>query len=208
MPPVRLLVVDDHPVVRDGLRLMLETQADMRVVAEAGSGEAAITAYAQHEPDVVVMDLRLPGMSGAEAAAVLRKDHPSARIIILTSFGQDADIQAALKAGVRAYLRKDVDRSELLNAIRTVHAGGRYLPAEIRERLAEVPPLSDLTRREVEVLERIATGMTNKQIGAALSISEDTVKLHVKNLFGKLDVTDRTQAVAVAAKRGILRLDQ
>jgi DNA-binding NarL/FixJ family response regulator len=207
MAPVRLLVVDDHPVVRDGLRLMLETQLDMRVVAEAGSGEAALDAYAEHKPDVVIMDLRLPGMSGAQAAAALRQLHPSARVIILTSFGQDADIQAALKAGVRAYLRKDADRSELLNAIRTVHDGGRYLPAEIRERLAEVPPLSDLTRREVEVLERIATGMTNKQIGAALSISEDTVKLHVKNLFGKLDVTDRTQAVAVAAKRGILRLE-
>jgi len=207
MPSVRILVVDDHPVVRDGLRLMLETQHDMKVVAEAGSGEAAIAAYAEHKPDVVVMDLRLPGMSGAEAAAALRRDHPTARIIILTSFGQDADIQASLRAGVRAYLRKDVDRSELMNVIRTVNSGGRYLPAEIRERLAEVPPLSDLTKREVEVLERIATGMTNKEIGAALSISEDTVKLHVKNLFGKLDVTDRTQAVAVAAKRGILRLE-
>jgi len=205
--PVRLLVVDDHPVVRDGLRLMLETQADMKVVGEAGSGEEAIEAFARHKPDVVVMDLRLPGMSGAQAAEALKRDYPHARIIILTSFGQDADIQAALKAGVRAYLRKDVDRSELLNAIRTVHDGGRYLPAEIRERLAERVPLSDLTRREVEVLERIATGMTNKEIGVALSISEDTVKLHVKNLFGKLDVNDRTQAVAVAAKRGILRLE-
>jgi two-component system NarL family response regulator len=207
MNPVRLLVVDDHPVVRDGLRLMLETQADMKVVGEAGSGEEAIEAFAKHKPDVVVMDLRLPGMSGAQAAEALKRDYPHARIIILTSFGQDADIQAALKAGVRAYLRKDVDRSELLNAIRTVHDGGRYLPAEIRERLAERVPLSDLTRREIEVLERIATGMTNKEIGVALSISEDTVKLHVKNLFGKLDVNDRTQAVAVAAKRGILRLE-
>ena len=207
MAAVRILVVDDHPVVRDGLRLMLETQPDLRVVAEAASGEAALTAYAEHRPDVVVMDLRLPGMSGAEAAAALRRAHPLARVIILTSFGHDADIQAALKAGVRAYLRKDTGRSELLGAIRTVHAGGRHFPAEIRERLAEVPPLSDLTRREAEVLERIAAGMTNKQIGAALSISEDTVKLHVKNLFGKLGVTDRTEAVAVAAKRGILRLE-
>lgn len=207
MPTIRMLVVDDHPVVRDGLRLMLETQHDMRVVAEAASGEAALCAYAEHKPDVVVMDLRLPGMSGAEATAALRRDHPSARVIILTSFGQDADIQAALRAGVRAYLRKDADRSELLNAIRTVHDGGRYLPADIRERLADLPPLSDLTRRESDVLERIAAGMTNKQIGAALSISEDTVKLHVKNLFGKLGVTDRTEAVAVAARRGILRLD-
>jgi DNA-binding NarL/FixJ family response regulator len=207
MPPVRLLIVDDHPVVRDGLRLMLETQSDMKVVAEASSGEEALTAYAQHKPDVVVMDLRLPGMSGAQTAAALKQDHPHARVIILTSYGQDADIQASLKAGVRAYLRKDVDRSELMDVIRTVHAGGRHLPAEIRERLAERAPLSDLTRREVEVLERIATGMTNKEVGAALSISEDTVKLHVKNLFGKLDVTDRTQAVAVAAKLGILRLE-
>jgi len=207
MNPVRLLVVDDHPVVRDGLRLMLETQSDMKVVAEAGNGEEALLAYAKHKPDVVVMDLRLPGMSGAQAAEALKRDHPHARVIILTSFGQDADIHASLKAGVRAYLRKDVDRSELLNAIRTVHDGGRYLPAEIHERMAERIPLSDLTRREVEVVERIAGGMTNKEIGVALSISEDTVKLHVKNLFGKLDVNDRAQAVAVAAKRGIIRLE-
>ena len=207
MPPVRILVVDDHPVVRDGLRLMLETQHDMNVVAEAASGEEALTAFEEHKPDVVVMDLRLPGMTGAQAAAALQLSHPHARVIILTSYGQDADIQAALKAGVRAYLRKDVDRGELLNAIRKVNDGGRYLPAGIREQLAERAPLSDLTRREVEVLERIATGMTNKEIGVALTISEDTVKLHVKNLFGKLDVTDRTQAVAVAAKRGILRLE-
>ena len=207
MPPVRLLVVDDHPVVRDGLRLMLETQQDMKVVAEAGSGEEAITAFERHRPDVVVMDLRLPGMSGAQAAAALQAAHPGARVIILTSYGGEAEVQAALKAGVRAYLRKDVDRGELLGAIRTVHAGGRYLPAEIRERLAEVAPLSDLTRREVEVLERIARGMTNKEIGADLKISEDTVKLHVKNLFGKLDVNDRARAVAVGARRGIIRLE-
>jgi DNA-binding NarL/FixJ family response regulator len=207
MAPIRIAVVDDHPVVRDGLRLMLETQHDMAVVAEAGSGEDALAVFAHHRPDVVVMDLRLPGMNGAQAAAALQAAHPGARVIILTSFGQEAEIQAALKAGVRGYLRKDADRGELMNAIRTVHAGGRYLPAAIRERLAEVAPLSDLTRREHEVLERIAAGLTNKEIGAALKISEDTVKLHVKNLFGKLQVGDRAQAVAVAARRGIIRLD-
>jgi two-component system, NarL family, response regulator len=127
--------------------------------------------------------------------------------MILTSYGQEAEIRAALKAGVRAYLRKDVDRSELLNAIRTVHQGGRYLPAEIRASLAAGLPLADLTRREVEVLESIATGMTNRDIGVALSISEDTVKVHAKNLFGKLEVSDRTQAVAVAVRRGIIRLE-
>jgi two-component system, NarL family, response regulator len=207
MRPVRILVVDDHPVVRDGLRLMLETQHSMKVVAEADSGEAALRAFAEHHPDVVVMDLRLPGMSGAQAAAALQRAHPGARIIILTSYGQEAEIEAALKAGARAYLRKDADRGQLLDAIRTVSAGGRYLPAAIRERLAERAPVSDLTRREIEVLERIATGLTNKEIGAALSISEDTVKVHVKNLFGKLDVNDRTHAVAVAAKRGLLRFE-
>jgi DNA-binding NarL/FixJ family response regulator len=207
MRPVRILVVDDHPVVRDGLRLMLETQDSMKVVAEAASGEAALVAFAEHHPDVVVMDLRLPGMSGAQAAAALQRDHPHARVIILTSYGQEAEIEAALKAGARAYLRKDADRSELLTAIRTVSAGGRYLPAGIHELLAQRTPGSDLTRREVEVLERIATGMTNKEIGVALSISEDTVKLHVKNLFGKLDVNDRTHAVAVAARRGLLRFE-
>jgi len=207
MPPIRLLVVDDHPVVRDGLRLMLETQADMKVIAEAASAEEALKSFDEHRPDVVVMDLRLPGQSGADAAAALRRRHPAARIIILTSYGQDAEIQSVLKAGVRAYLRKDVDRRQLLDVIRTVNAGGRYFPASILERLAEGVPLSELTRREAEVLQRIAAGMTNKEIGAALSISEDTVKLHVKNLFGKLEVNDRTQAVAVAAKRGILRLE-
>jgi DNA-binding NarL/FixJ family response regulator len=207
MRPVRILVVDDHPVVRDGLRLMLETQHSMKVVAEAASGEAALAAFAEHHPDVVVMDLRLPGMSGAQAAAALQRDHPHARVIILTSYGQEAEIEAALKAGARAFLRKDADRSELLDAIRTVSAGGRYLPAGIRERLAERAPVSDLTRREIEVLERMAAGMTNKEIGVALSISEDTVKLHAKNLFGKLDVNDRTHAVAVAARRGLLRLE-
>jgi DNA-binding NarL/FixJ family response regulator len=207
MPPVRILVVDDHPVVRDGLRLILETQPQMKVVGEAGSGAAALAAYAEHQPDVVLMDLRLPDMSGAQAAATLRRDHPQARVIILTSYGQEAEIRAALKAGVRAYLRKDVDRSELLSVIRTVHDGGRYLPAEIRESLAEMAPLSELTRRELEVLEKIATGMTNREIGAALSISEDTVKAHLKNIFGKLGVSDRAQAVAVAARRGIIRLE-
>jgi DNA-binding NarL/FixJ family response regulator len=207
MPPIRILVVDDHPVVRDGLRLMLETQHDMKVVAEASRGEELLAAFEKHHPDVVVMDLRLPGMSGSQAAVALQAAHPGARVIILTSYGQEAEVQAALKAGVRAFLRKDADRSELMNAIRTVHAGGRYLPAAIREELAEMPPLSELTRREVEALERIAAGMTNKEIGVALSIAEDTVKLHVKNLFGKLQVNDRAQAVAVAVRRGIIRLD-
>ncbi|HEX6738505.1 MAG TPA: response regulator transcription factor [Vicinamibacteria bacterium] len=207
MRPVRILVVDDHPVVRDGLRLMLETQHTMQVVAEASSGEEALKVYAQHQPDVVVMDLRLPGMSGAQTAAALQREHPQARVIILTSYGQEAEIEAALKAGARAYLRKDADRSQLLDAIRTVSAGGRYLPASIRECLAERAPASELTRREIEVLERMAAGMTNKEIGAALSISEDTVKIHAKNLFGKLDVNDRAHAVAVAARRGLLRLE-
>jgi len=200
-------VVDDHPVVRDGLRLMLETQPSMTVVAEAASGEAALAAFAEHQPDVVVMDLRLPGMSGAQATAALQRDHPHARVIILTSYGQEAEIAAALKAGARAFLRKDADRGELLDAIRTVSDGGRYLPARIRERLAELGPAPDLTRREIEVLERMAAGMTKKEIGAALAISEDTVKVHTKNLFGKLDVNDRAHAVAVAARLGLLRLE-
>jgi two-component system NarL family response regulator len=207
MPAIRILVVDDHPVVRDGLRLIIETQSGMTVVAEAASAEAALAAYAEHRPDIVLMDLRLPDRSGAQAADELRRDYPLARVMILTSYGQEAEIRAALKAGVRAYLRKDVDRGELLNAIRTVHQGGRYLPAEIQASLAESPPLADLTRREIEVLERIATGMTNREVGVALSISEDTVKVHAKHLFGKLEVTDRTQAVAVAVRRGIIRLE-
>jgi DNA-binding NarL/FixJ family response regulator len=207
LPEIRILVVDDHPVVRDGLRLILETGTQMKVVAEAGSGASAVVAYAQHAPDVVLMDLRLPDMSGVQAATILRRDHPHARILIFTSYAQDADIRAALKVGVRAYVQKDAERGELLDAIRIVHDGGRYLPPEIRESLDEHAPMSELTPREVEVLTRIAAGLTNKAIGAALAISEDTVKAHVKNLFGKLGVSDRAQAVAVAARRGIIRLE-
>jgi DNA-binding NarL/FixJ family response regulator len=207
MPAIRILVVDDHPVVRDGLRLIVETQAGMSVVAEAASAAEAVSAYAEHKPDIVLMDLRLPDGSGADATETLRAQHPQARVIILTSYGQEAEIRAALRAGVRSFLRKDVDRGELLNTIRTVHDGGRYLPAEIQASLAESLPASELTRREVEVLERIAVGMTNREAGAALSISEETVKVHVKNLFGKLGVTGRTEAVAVAVKRGIIRLE-
>ena len=205
--PVKLLVVDDHPVVRDGIRLLVETQQDMKVVAEAGTGEAALEAYAEHRPDVVIMDLRLPGMSGSEAAAALRRDHPAARIIILTSYGGDADIRAALGAGARGYVRKDADRNELLVAFRTVHAGGRYLSSDVRERLAETLLQSELTKRELDVLQGIARGMTNKEIGVSLSISEDTVKLHPKNLFSMLDVDDRTLTGAVAVRRGIIKLE-
>jgi two-component system NarL family response regulator len=185
---------------------MLEASADMEIVAEAGTGETGLRAFAQHRPDVVVMDLRLPDLSGREAAVAMSRGG-RAPILMLTSRGQDTEVQAAFEAGVHSLLRKDFGRPELLEAVRTVANGGSHIPDDVRERLGEAAPLPALTRREMEVLRSMAQGMTNRQIGAALSISDDTVKLHVKHLFRKLHVDDRTEAVAVAARRGILQLE-
>jgi DNA-binding NarL/FixJ family response regulator len=204
--PIRVLCVDDHPVVRDGLRAILETQPDISVVDEAGDGQAAVAKYREHQPDVVVMDLRMPGLGGVEATVQIRKEFPGAHIIVLTTYEGDEDLNRALEAGARAYLLKDMVRTELVQTIREVQAGHRHISPRVAAQLAQHTPRISLTARELEVLHLIAKGMRNKEIGAALDIAEDTVKIHIKNIFRKLDVIDRTQAVVTASQRGFIQL--
>jgi len=199
--------VDDHPVVREGLRAIIGTQPDMSVVDEAADGQAAVAKYREHQPDVVVMDLRMPGLGGVEATVQIRKEFPSAYIIALTTYEGDEDIHWALEAGARAYLLKDTVRTELLQTIREVLAGHRHITPAVATRLAEHMPRTTLSERELQVLNLIAKGLRNKEIGAALDIAEDTVKIHVKNIFGKLEVIDRTQAVVMASQRGFIQLE-
>jgi DNA-binding NarL/FixJ family response regulator len=205
---IRILCVDDHPVVRDGLRAIIETQSDMVVVDEVGDGQACLVKYRELKPDVVVMDLRMPGMGGGDATVQIRKEFPDARIIVLTTYEGDEDIYRALEAGAQAYLLKEMVRTELLQTIREVHAGRRYISASVAARLAEHTPRVALSDRELQVLRYIAKGLRNKEIGAALNIAEDTVKGHIKSIFGKLNVMDRTEAVVSASQRGIIHLDK
>jgi two-component system NarL family response regulator len=204
---IRILVADDNFLVRLGLGAVLNAQSGMTVVAEAGNGRQAVELFRQHTPDIVLMDLRMPLMTGVEATKAIRSEYPGARIIVLTTYDGDEDIYRALQAGARAYLLKDVLREDLLAAIRAVHAGQRHIPPAVAARLAERLPLSDLTARELEVLKLIVKGMSNSEIGAALTISTGTVKIHVNNILSKLGVSDRTQATTTALQRGIVHLD-
>lgn len=198
--------VDDHPLMREGLVAMLRTQSDMTVVAEAGSGQEAIEKFRRHQPDVVLMDLRLPGMSGIEATLEIRKEFSDAKIIMLTTYDGDEDIYRALEAGAQAYILKETVGEELLQVIRSVREGQRRIPPAVAARLAENLPRVELSARELDVLKLIAKGLRNKEIGAKLGIAEPTVKIHVQKIFSKLNVIDRTQAVVVAANRGIIHL--
>ena len=204
--PIRILVAEDHLVARVGVSTIVNMQPDMTIVAEASNGVQAVEQFRRHRPDIALLDLRMPGMTGTEAAAAIRKEFPEARMIALTTYGGDEDIRRALAAGVKAYLTKDVLHDELLKAIRAVHAGQTYLPAGVAAALAAQMPRPDLSAREVQVLELIVRGLANKQIAYSLSIAEHTVKNHVKNILSKLGVQDRTQAATAAIQRGIVHL--
>lgn len=204
--PIRILVAEDHLVARVGVTTIVNMQPDMTVVAEAANGKEAVELYRQHRPDVALLDLRMPAMTGIEAAAAIRKEFPNARMIALTTYGGDEDIRRTLAAGVQAYLTKDVLHDELIKAIRAVHAGETYLPAGVAAALAAQIPRPDLSARERQVLELIVRGLANKQIAYSLSIAEHTVKNHVKSILSKLGVQDRTQAATAAIQRGIIHL--
>jgi DNA-binding NarL/FixJ family response regulator len=204
---IRLLLADDHMVVRMGLRSLLETQSDMIVVAEVSGGEAAIEAFKTHKPDVVLMDLRMPNLNGAEATAAIRRTTPDARILVLTTFDNDEDIYRALEAGAAGYLLKNTESAPLLATIRAVHAGTYQLPPSIVERLKQRQAAPELSPRELEVLLLIVKGQSNKEIASTLNLAENTVKNHVKMILEKLSVQDRTQAVTKALQRGLAKLN-
>jgi two-component system, NarL family, response regulator len=206
--PIRIFIVDDHPVVRAGLTSMLGTQAELEVVGYAGSGEEALAKLEQSAPEVILLDLRMHGMSGIETLSAARITAPAARVIILTSFETDEDIYRSVRAGAQGYLLKDTGLKEMVEAIRTVHSGKRYIPRDIAARLAERMMRTDLTPREVEILKMLSKGPTNKQIGFALGISENTVKNHVYSIIEKLEVSDRTEAATIAIQRGLISADE
>jgi DNA-binding NarL/FixJ family response regulator len=204
--PIRILCVDDHPVLREGIAAVLASETDMVLVAEANNGKEAIEQFRVHRPDVTLMDLQMPAMSGIEAIRAIRKDFPEARIIVLTTYSGDAQAVRAFKAGASGYLLKNMLRKELVETIRTVHGGKRRIPSEIAMEMAEHHTDDALTEREVEVLRQVAAGNANKIIADRLSISEETVKAHMKNILAKLAANDRTHAVTIALRRGIIEI--
>jgi DNA-binding NarL/FixJ family response regulator len=204
---IRILVVDDHFMVRMGLSASLNIEPDMQVVAEASSGEQAIALYREHQPEVVIMDCRLPGMNGSQTTAAITKEFPQARILMLSTHSGEEEIYRALQAGARGYVMKSTIREELLQAIRTVYAGKKHIDQIVAQSLAERLSHQALTSREFEVLGMLVKGLSNKEIGARLRVQEVTIKQHVSHLFQKLNVSDRTQAVTAALTRGIVQLD-
>ncbi len=202
---IRILCVDDHPLVRDGIAYALQSQSDMELVAEATNGQEAIDAFRAHRPDVTLMDLQMPGMSGIEATAAIRKDVPQARIVILTTYAGDIQASRALKLGAVGYLLKGTLRTELLETIRNVHAGQRHIPHQIAAEIANHYSADSLSEREIQVLREVALGSSNKIVADKLFISEDTVKGHMKSILAKLQANDRTHAVMIAIKRGFIQ---
>ncbi len=205
---IRVLCVDDHPLVRKGIAAILANETDMNLVAEAGGCREAVDAFKIHKPDVTLMDLRMPGQDGIEATKQIRREDPDAKIIALTSYDGDQEIYRALEAGVRGYILKETVHSEIVRAIRVVQSGKRLMPPEVAERLSEHFPQVALTPREIEVLQYVAQGYGNKEIGARLGTAAGTVKMHLQNILSKLGASDRTHAVTLAIKRGIIYLDR
>ncbi|MBU0610258.1 MAG: response regulator transcription factor [Armatimonadetes bacterium] len=203
---IRILIADDHPVVREGLVALINRRPDMTVVAEVANGREAVAEFLRHRPDVALVDLRMPEMDGADALAAIRERVPAARVIVLTTYDDDEDIQRSLRAGAKAYMLKDAPREELLACIKAVHEGRTLIPPAIATKLAATIGASPLTPRQVEVLTLVADGKSNKEIAALLFVTEGTVKSHLHAVIGKLDAGDRTQAVTIALKRGLLRL--
>ena len=203
---IRVFSVDDHALLREGIAAIITSEPDMTLVAQAATGREAIRMFAQHRPDVTLMDLRLPDMSGIDAIIAIRTEAPDARIIVLTTFEGDVEMQRALEAGARGYLLKSMPPKDMVAAIRQVHAGRKSIPAEVATQLAEHLADETLTPREVDVLSRVAGGNRNRDIADQLSISEETVKVHMKHIMDKLGASDRTQAVAIAIRRGIIQL--
>jgi DNA-binding NarL/FixJ family response regulator len=203
---IRILLADDHPVVRTGLALMMKYEPGMEAIAEASNGKEAVDLFRLYQPDVTLMDLRMPALNGVEAIATIRSEFPEARLIVLTTYDSDEDIYLALRAGANGYLLKDAPCDELLSAIRAVHAGQKCIPPEVGAKLVERMSNRDLSEREREVVRLMATGKSNQEIATDLGIVEGTVKFHVNNILSKLEVSDRTQAVIKALKRGIASL--
>ncbi|HTI99664.1 MAG TPA: response regulator transcription factor [Dongiaceae bacterium] len=204
--PIRILIADDHFVVRMGLLALVKTEPDMEVIGEASDGTQAVEMYERLQPDLVLMDLRMPRKDGIAATAEIHAKHPQARVLMLTTYDGDTDIHRAISAGARGYVLKQSTGDELIPALRAVAAGEKWIPKEISSRLASRKLFDELTPREVQVLEQLAKGLANKEIADVLKITEYTVKDHLKNILGKLQVADRTEAVTVALQRGIIRL--
>jgi DNA-binding NarL/FixJ family response regulator len=204
--PIRVFCVDDHPLMREGIAAVIRNEPDMLLVAEAATGREAIQGFRQHRPDITLMDLRLPDIGGIDAMVAIRTDFDDARIIMLTTFEGDAEIHRALEAGARGYMLKSMPRKQLLEMIRKVHAGKKFIPPEVATHLAEFLGVDALSKREVEVLQKIAGGNRNSDIAALLFISEETVKGHIKHIMEKLGASDRTEAVAIGLRRGIIYL--